>query len=174
MVGGRRESRSVPWIPSDPNGFRSTLVQDAPLGTAARPGGKMGIVSKPVLDVHVATPDGRSVATKALVDSGSFYTIVREDVLPTGAGFFRFEAPRPMNTAGKEGSVQATGVTVLVVSIGGKRIQCSALVSPDLRRELILGAEAMQGWDITIRNRNGHTEVLVGRDMDDPELTEVD
>ena len=49
-----------------------------------------------------------------------------------------------------------------------------ALVSPDLSQEMIVGAGTMQKWDISIINRNGHTEVTVGRDMHDPDIIEVD
>ncbi|MBI2059133.1 MAG: hypothetical protein HYT87_05115 [Nitrospirae bacterium] len=68
---------------------------------------------------------------------------------------------------------RTAGVT-LVMTIGEKMIQDDALVSPDLGQDMLVGAGTMQKWDIIIRNRNGKTKVIVGRDMRDPEITEVD
>jgi len=58
--------------------------------------------------------------------------------------------------------------------IGDRLIESQALVSPDLSQEMIIGAGTMQEWDITIRNQNGHTEVVVGKDLRDPDVQEVD
>jgi hypothetical protein len=39
---------------------------------------------------------------------------------------------------------------------------------------MLIGAEMMQAWDICVRNVNGHTEVVMGRDLRDPDVQEVD
>jgi predicted aspartyl protease len=131
-------------------------------------------VSKPVLDVTIATPNRRRGRVKALVDTGSFYTLLREDCIPRGGAIFRFRRPDRLATAGSRGGLRVTGKTILIVDLAGKQIETEALLSPDLRREMILGAGAMQMWDITVRSRNGKTSVIVGRDRRDPEITEVD
>lgn len=131
-------------------------------------------MSKPILDVTLSTAEGRTAAARAVVDSGSFYTIVRESVLPPGVTVERYPAVREMRTAAAGGRLRTTGQLVLEVSLVGKTIQTAALVSPDLGQEMLLGARTMQEWDISIRNRNGDTVVEVGRDMRDPDLMEVD
>lgn len=80
---------------------------------------------------------------------------------------------KSLGTASKKGGVRISGVTVLVMGIGEKRINDLVLVSPDLKREMVIGADTMQGWDITIKNRNGKTRVHVGHDMRDPDIIEV-
>ena len=60
------------------------------------------------------------------------------------------------------------------MSIQGKQIDDLVLVSPDLSQEMLVGAGTMQKWDISILDRDGHTELSVGRDMRDPEIREVD
>lgn len=131
-------------------------------------------MSKPILDVKITTSDDRTARVKAVLDSGSFYSIVREDVLPSGSLPIRFLTPRPFGTASKGGQLQATGEQPLIVTIGRKNIRVLTYVSPDLNKEMILGAGAMQEWDISIVNKSGRTTVNVGRDMNDPDLTEID
>lgn len=131
-------------------------------------------MSKPVLDISFRTPDGRMIGVKALVDCGSFYTIVREDILPAGAASFRYEEPKSLGTAGKTGAIHAVARTILEVTLCGKTIRIPAFISPDLRREMPIGAEATQAWGISVRNANGRAAVTVGRDMNGPGITEAD
>lgn len=117
---------------------------------------------------------GRGVPARAVFDTGSFYTIVRRDRLPTGAHLERFSKAQKLRTAARGGELDIVGVAVLTMSIGNKTIRDTALVSERLASEMLVGAETMQKWDITIKNRNGKTKVIVSRDMRDPEITEVD
>lgn len=132
------------------------------------------LVSKPVQRVELETVDGRTAWVKALFDSGAFYSVIRENSLPPGAQILAYSRPRVLGTAAVQGQLTVTGVTELGIRIGEREIEDSVLVSPDLKRELLVGAKTMQAWDITIGNRQGHTEVHVGRDRRDPEITEVD
>lgn len=140
-------------------------------------------MSKPILDIEVSTPDEKTASVRAVFDSGSFYTIVREDKVPSPAAVIVRRTPRqlrigtvrPVVPAAAMGSqLRATGDVSLVLTIGDRQIDDIALVSPDLAQEMIVGAGTMQKWDISIINRNGHTEVSVGRDMRDPDIIEVD
>ena len=131
-------------------------------------------MSKPVLQVTLKTVDGQTVRVNAVFDSGSYYTIVREGSLPPDASILRYAEPEEMKTAAAGGKLQVTGATQLVVTIGDRMIRDDALLSPDLGREILIGAKTMQAWDISIQNRDGKTDVVVGRDMRDPEITEVD
>ena len=131
-------------------------------------------MSKPVLDVEIRTPDDQAAKIKAVFDSGSFYTILREDKVPSPATVTRRKVPRILRAAAKGSTLTAIGDVSVVIAIGNREIDDVALVSPDLAQEMIVGAGTMQKWDISILNRNGHTEVSVGRDMRDPEITEVD
>jgi len=130
-------------------------------------------MKKPVLDILITTPDESSVPVKAVFDSGSFYSILREDKVPAGALIHRHKTPRIFRAAAKGTRLSATGEIPLVLTIGDKMVDGAVYVSPDLSQEMLVGAGMMQMWDISIITRNGRTEVVVGRDMRDPDLTEV-
>lgn len=111
----------------------------------------------------------------AVFDTGSFYTIIREDKVPSGALVVREGAFREFRTAAQRGKLQVNGVLPMArIIIGQKMIEDSVLVSPDLAQEMLVGAKTMQAWDVTIKNQNGKTDIIVGKDMRDPEITEVD
>ena len=131
-------------------------------------------MSKPILDVEIHTPDDAVALVKAVFDTGSFYTIVREDRVPSSASIVRRKSPWTLRAAARGSQLTAVGEVSLVLSIGDRQIHDIALVSPDLSQEMLVGAGTMQKWDISIVNRNGHTDVSVGRDMHDPDITEVD
>ena len=131
-------------------------------------------MSKPILDIEIRTPDEATTTVKAVFDTGSFYTIVREDRVPSPAAIIRRKAPRTLRAAARGSQLTAIGEVSLVLSIGDRQIDDIALVSPELAQEMLVGAGTMQKWDISILNRGGHTEVTVGRDMHDPDITEVD
>lgn len=131
-------------------------------------------MSKPVREVTVSTMDERSASVKAVFDTGSFNTIVREDRLPAGATIERRLTPLEFRTAAQGGKLRVTGVVVLTISIEDKMIQDDALVSPDLAQDMLIGAKTMQAWDITVQNQNGQTKIIVGHDMRDPDIIEVD
>jgi len=131
-------------------------------------------MSKPVLPVTITNSKGKSVTIPAVFDTGSFYTLIRRDCLPPATSCERLAEPRTLRAASRGSRLRVTGTTVLVIGVGGKKVLDHALVSPDLAREMIIGAGTMQQWDISIRNRNGRTRVVVARGMGDPEITEVD
>ena len=131
-------------------------------------------MSKPILEIQITTPDEKSGKVNAVFDSGSFYTILREDKVPEGASVHRRTQPRIFRTAAKGTSLSASGELPIVLTIGGKEVDDVALISADLAQEMLVGAGTMQKWDISIVNRQGRTEVTVGRDMHDPNVTEVD
>ena len=130
-------------------------------------------MSKPIQNVEIMTRDAKAGKATALFDSGSFYSIVRADKVPEGAMIIPFAVPQEFKTASQEGTLKVTGEIPLVITVEGKMVEDSVFVSPDLGREMIIGAKTMQAWDISIVNTNGHTEIRVGRDMRDPEITEV-
>ena len=131
-------------------------------------------MSKPILDVEIQTPDDKAATVKAVIDSGSFYTIVREDKVPSAASIVWRKTPRVLRAAVKGSQPVAIGDVSLVLTVSGRQIDDVALVCRDMAQDMIIGAGTMQKWDISILNRNGHTEVSVGRDMHDADLTEVD
>lgn len=103
---------------------------------------------------------------RAIFDSESFYSILREDKVPRGAAVLRRKTPRRFRAAAKGSQLAASGELSLVSTIGDKQIDDLVLVSSDLSQEMLVGAGTM--------NREGRTEVTVGRDMRDPDITEVD
>lgn len=131
-------------------------------------------MSKPIQDVEIMTRDEKAGKATALFDTGSFFSIVRADKVPEGAIIIPFSTAQKFKTASQAGTLKVTGEIPLVITMGNKIIEDSVLVSPDLGREMLIGAKTMQAWDISIVNTNGHTEIRVGRDMRDPEITEVD
>ncbi|MBI2061727.1 MAG: hypothetical protein HYT87_18455 [Nitrospirae bacterium] len=131
-------------------------------------------MSKPIRPVRITTANGKKTVLHAVVDTGSFHTIVRSDVLPAGTPIHPSVIAKQLRTAGKGGKVRISGGTYLVLLLEGKLIDTHALVSPDLHQPMIIGAGTMQMWDVSVLNKNGDTQVRVGRDMRDPEITEVD
>jgi hypothetical protein len=131
-------------------------------------------MSKAVLDVRITTLDEKSATVKAMFDPGSFYSILREDKVPAGAAMIKRVHPRNFRTAAKGSSFSATGELPVVLTIGSREVDDVVLVSADLSQEMLVGAGTMQKWDISIVTRGGRTEVAVGRDMHDPDVTEVD
>jgi hypothetical protein len=131
-------------------------------------------MSKPVLDVRITTLDKKSATLKAVFDSGSFFSVIREEKVPAGANILREETPISFRTAATGGKLSVVGEVALVIAIHGREIRDTALVSPELSKEMLIGAGTMQKWDISIVNRNGRTDVEVGRDLSDPDITEID
>jgi len=123
-------------------------------------------VSKPILDVGIETPGGKKGRVRALFDTGAHVSWIRESCVPAGATIER----------GAQGgaALEVVGFIVLVVTIGDRMIETHARVSPNLAQEMLVGAETMQGWDISIRNGGGTTTVEVGKDLRDPDVQEVD
>jgi hypothetical protein len=133
----------------------------------------MVLMSRPMQEIKITTADEKSATVRAVFDSGSFYTIVREDKVPGGGNVGRLKKPRTFRAAAKGASLSATGEVYLVLTIGDRQVDDVALVSPQLSQEMLIGAGTMQKWDISIVTRKGRTDVAVGRDMRDPDLNEV-
>lgn len=131
-------------------------------------------MSKPILPIRVTTLDEKTAEVRAVFDTGSFYTIIREDKVPKGASVLRRSTVKELRAASKGSRVTAVAEVFLVLTIGEKMVEDAALISPDLAQEMLVGAGTMQKWDISIMTTNGKTEVVVARDMRDPDITEVD
>ena len=131
-------------------------------------------MSKPIHEITIETMENKTNKVNALFDTGSFYTIVREDVLPETKFIFLYENPEIFKTAAKGGEIKIVGKTSLIIEIGNRKIVDDILISSQLSREMIIGTGTMQKWDISVINGNGITNIKVGKDMRDPEITEVD
>ncbi len=128
---------------------------------------------KPIQKVIIETLEGNIKTVDALFDSGSFYNIIRRDKLPVTKNIYFYDTPRKFGTAAQNTSLQIIGKTDLIVELDNHRFDDPFLISDSLSRNMIIGAGTMQKWDITIINKKGNTEIKVGRDMRDPEITEV-
>ena len=62
----------------------------------------------------------------------------------------------------------------MTLNVEGHPIRDDVLVSRDMKREFILGAKTMQAWGISIKNKNGHTKIHVGLDMNNPDVQAVE
>jgi hypothetical protein len=131
-------------------------------------------MTKPVIEVGLKTFGGKVGQARAVFDTGSYRNLIREDRLPVGATVDRAEAPLALKTAAQGGRIHVIGALVLTITIGDRMIEDEVLVSPDLAQEMIIGAGTMQKWRISIMNDNGETEVVVGTDLRDPDVQEVD
>lgn len=131
-------------------------------------------MGKPILDVTLQDVAGRTSKARTVFDSGSHYTIVREAALPAGTHVEEYPTPRELRTATQGGRLLVKGIAHLVFTVRDKMIEDTAMVSAALAQEAIIGAGTMQKWDITLKNENGHTTVIIGHDMRDPDIIEVD
>jgi len=131
-------------------------------------------VSKPIRDVDIETANGKKTCVSAVLDSGSFYTIIRQDCLPRGAVVETLKVKQKFGTAKRRGGkLVVTAVVYLKMRVEGRWISDEAKVAPDLGSEMLIGAKTMQAWDITIKNKNGRTTIHVGHDMNDPDIQTV-
>ena len=130
-------------------------------------------MSKPTRDVEIETADGKKAGVHAVLDTGSFYTIVREDCLPKGALVSKFKKKEIFGTARRGGKLSSIGFIPIKICLEGHWISGEARVAPELGSEMLIGAGLMQMWDISIKNKNGHTRIIVGRDMQDPDIQTV-
>ena len=116
--------------------------------------------------------DNRNGAVNALFDTGSFYTIIREDCMPPKAYFY--PQSNELGTASHGGKLKISGATILIIEHEGRKIKTQVLVSPTLKQDMIIGAEAMQSWHINVLNTKKETKVIFNLDMRDPDINEVD
>ncbi|MBI2060940.1 MAG: hypothetical protein HYT87_14325 [Nitrospirae bacterium] len=130
-------------------------------------------MSKPIREVTIQTLDEKVARLRAVVDSGSFYSIIREDRIPPTQTIARQTMPTQLRVA-QGGQIRVVGEVPLFITLEGRMIRDSALVTPDLVQDMLVGAKTMQAWDISVLNDNGETTVRVGLDMRDPDITEVD
>ena len=132
-------------------------------------------MSKPIRDVDIVTANGKKASVSAVLDTGSFYTIIREDCLPRGAAVEKLKVKEKFGTARRGGGkLVATGVVYLKMRLEGHWINGEVRVSPMLGSDMLIGAGLMQTWDITIKNRNGSTTIHIGHDMNDPDIQAVE
>lgn len=130
-------------------------------------------MSKPIVKMDIETTDARKASVHAVVDTGSFYTIIRESCLPRGARIEKFKKNEVFGTARRGAELVIVGVLHLKMRVNGHWISGEARVAPDLGSEMLVGAGLMQMWDISVHNKNGHTTLHVGRDMNDPDIQTV-
>src|ERR1039457_6262764 len=114
---------------------------------------------KPVFPVKITSLNKTSTDLNAVFDSGSYYTIIREDRLPLKTAVIPQQIT--FRTANKKGSLTILGQTILTIGIGKKMIQDAVLVSSELGSDMLIGAKTMQSWDISIINVKGKTKIKV-------------
>src|SRR3990172_11275412 len=118
-------------------------------------------MSKPIKRITLTTNDRKSVEVNAVFDTSSFYSIIREDLVPSPNMIARYSSPDKFGNATKGGHLSILGTVNLTMTIGKKMIQDEARVSPQLRSDFILGAKTMQSWDISIKNKKGNTKITI-------------
>lgn len=126
------------------------------------------------MEVVLTTRDEKSGYVKAVLDSGSFFSIIRKNKVPEGAQVVWWTSPQEFKTAAGGGKLKVIGELPLIITMDEKMVEDSVLISPELSQEMLIGAKTMQAWDISIINRDGETQIVVGRDIRDPDIIEVD
>lgn len=130
-------------------------------------------MSKPIVSINIKTFDGKSGKVNAIFDTGSYYTLIRENCVPADAAVIKLKNQKFFGTAHKSGQLKIVASLPLILVINGHPVDDGVLVCPDLKSEFIIGAKTMQSWDISIKNKNGQTKIHVGRDMNDPDIQTV-
>ncbi|OGH55944.1 MAG: hypothetical protein A3G34_01995 [Candidatus Lindowbacteria bacterium RIFCSPLOWO2_12_FULL_62_27] len=130
-------------------------------------------MSKPVREVEVTTTEECKGRVRALVDSGSYHTFIREDKVPAGALVVKMKSPKLFGQAELDTKLVAIGTIYLQIHIENHDIDAHAFVSPKLTVDMIIGAGDMQRWDISVVNDNGHTSLRIGHDLNDPDVQTV-
>jgi hypothetical protein len=126
---------------------------------------------KPIVPVTVFSLNKTSRKVNAVFDSGSYYTIIRVDKLPADTTIIKQEST--FGTANKKAKLKIIAETILILGIGKKLIKTHVLVSDELGSDMLIGAQTMQSWDISILNEKGKTKIKIVHDMRDPEINEV-
>ena len=126
---------------------------------------------KPVFPITITSLNKTSQNVNAVFDTGSYYTIIRADKLPLDTMILPQESS--FRTTNKNARLSIIGKTFLVLQIGNKMIEAGVLVSPELGNDMLIGAQTMQSWDISILNKSGKTIIKVEHDMRAPEINEV-
>ena len=128
---------------------------------------------KPIFPVTIHSLNKKaSTNLNAVFDTGSYYTIIRSNLLPPKT--IVQPDPQTFKTANKKGGLKITGVTILIMQIGNKMIRDEVLVSDELGSDMLIGAKTMQSWDISIVNKNKQTIIVIKHDMRDPEINVVE
>ena len=76
-------------------------------------------MSKPIRKIKVTTMDGKKAAVEALIDTGSFYTIIREDCVPPGAKVIKYRTVEKLGTAKKSGQVRIVASAEMILDVEG-------------------------------------------------------
>lgn len=130
-------------------------------------------MSKPIRGVEINTTADKNTSLDAVFDTGSFYTIIREDCLPSGTVIERYKHEKKFGMARRGAKIRITGAVHLEIKVEKHWIDGDVLVAPSLSSAMLIGAGLMQMWDISIKNKNGHTIIHIGRDMNDPDIQTV-
>jgi len=130
-------------------------------------------MSNPIQNLEIETIDKKTKSVNTLFDSGSFYSIIKQDCLPLSEYIVYYPDPEIFGTASENGTLEITGSVELIVSINSKKIKETIYIAPNLSKEMIIGSKTMQSWHITIDNSNGKTTISVDKDMNDPDITSV-
>ena len=80
-------------------------------------------MSKPIRTIKVKTMDGKKTVVEALINTGSFYTIIRQDRVPSGAKVISYSKPEKLGTAKKSGQVRVVASAEMIIEIEGRPIK---------------------------------------------------
>lgn len=124
----------------------------------------MGVIIKRLL----VAGDKASREAETVFDSGSRASLVRAELAWELATPLHRASPRTFRLADGKGQIVVQESTVLDIRIDGKELDGEFYLVPGLPREVVIGADFMQKWDVALFPKP--EEVVVRVDPDAIEL----
>jgi hypothetical protein len=111
--------------------------------------------------------DKGEIETEVLLDSGAGVSAVRREIAEKIATIVRRPYPRRFGLADNKSFIETSFTCDLDILMKGKSLDGRFYVVDDLSSPIILGADFMQTWEITLDAKNEDFEIKV-----DPENIE--
>jgi hypothetical protein len=112
--------------------------------------------------------DKGSRKAEVLFDSGARSSVVRKDVAEAVATLHTMKKPKVFGLARKGALMECRQSTVFDIRIGKKLVDGRFYVVENLSREVVVGADFLQNWSITLVPKE--EEIILGGDPDNIEL----
>ena len=106
----------------------------------------MGMIYK----AYTVTGNHRSDAVRVLYDTGASSSLVRRDIAEPLGDFAVSPIPREFMMANGQGTFTVDQVITLAIDVEGDPLVYTFYVADDLAEELVIGADMMQRFKITL------------------------
>jgi hypothetical protein len=126
-------------------GFQRSAISDQP-----KEGMSVGLIIK---KLQIVGDRGRK-RVQVLFDTGASSSFVRRAVAESVATILKLPSPEVYTLGDGVGRLRATETAVLYVIVKGIRISDNFIVVPRLSDEMIVGANTLQKWRVTLDLEN--------------------